>query len=103
MRRDLGLADDVEAGSSAARGLSNKDAREFCIRAISFLGRISGIANHLDELRQAKGYSEVQRRERTRKDLEEIWHWADKIALIVSSVPSTGTPSSDIPFRSGRR
>lgn len=80
MRRDLDLGDDAEAGYSA-RELSNKDASEFCTRAISFLGRVSGIANHLDELRQIKGYNEEQRRERTRKDLEEIWHWADKSSL----------------------
>jgi hypothetical protein len=92
MRRDLGLGDNGEARYSA-RGLPNKDAREFCTRAISFLGRINGIANHLDELRQVKGYSEEQRRERTRNDLEEIWRWADKISLLVSSVASTGAPS----------
>lgn len=92
MRRDLDVGDDAESRHST-RGLPNKDAREFCTRAISFLGRINGVANHLDELRQAKGYSEEQRRERTRNDLEEIWHWADKITLLVSSVASTGTPS----------
>jgi hypothetical protein len=54
MGQDLGLGDDAEARYSA-RGLPNKDAREFCTRAISFLGRINGIANHLDELRQLKG------------------------------------------------
>jgi hypothetical protein len=86
------LGDDGEARYSA-RGLPNKDAREFCTRAISFLGRINGVANHLDELRQVKGYSEEQRRERTRNDLEEIWRWADKISLLVSSVASTRTPS----------
>jgi hypothetical protein len=43
MRRDLGLGGDCEARYSA-RGLPNKDAREFCARAMSFLGRINGIA-----------------------------------------------------------
>lgn len=75
--------DDVEK-KKCGRRLSNKDAREFCTRGISFLGRLNGIGNLLDELRREKGSSEEERCKKAKEDLEEVWIWATKIAATIS-------------------
>lgn len=83
MRIEFGLGDEAR---KKGRKMSNKDAKEFCTRGISFLGRMNGIANLLDELRRETGSSEEARDAKAKEDLEEIWTWANKITATVSSI-----------------
>ncbi|GFF96890.1 hypothetical protein IFM47457_11115 [Aspergillus lentulus] len=88
-RAEFGLDDDET--KNYGKRMSNKCAREFCTRGISFLGRMNGIANLLDELRREKGSGEEERDEKAKEDLEEVWMWANKIAATVSLVDPTAT------------
>jgi hypothetical protein len=96
MRVVFRLDDDLMKKSGSR--MSNKDAREFCTRGISFLGRINGIANLLDELRRERGSSEEERAAKALEDLEEGWIWANKISATVSLVESSSSPQRRSPF-----